>query len=164
VENIGKSTIYKISSFFKMEHLENSDTSFQSLFSSGLGTHISFVRSMTMDSWSDAQIQKMRKGGNQQCNDFLTKHGIDVVNSTTREKYDTPAAFLYQDVLKARLAGTPEPTNLPKIDRKPVEKRAMQGFGSSPPPPPQEDHKMRNILIGTAASVGTVVVMAMLKK
>jgi hypothetical protein len=117
---------------------------------------------MTMDSWSDAQVQKMRKGGNQQCKDFLTKHGIDVINSTTHEKYDTPAAFLYQEVLKARAAGMPEPTELPKIDRKPVEKRPMQGFGSSPPP--QEDHTKRNVLIGTAMSVGAVVAMAMLKK
>jgi hypothetical protein len=115
-----------------------------------------------MDSWSEVQIQKMRKGGNQQCKDFLTKHGIDVFNSTTREKFDTPAAFLYQEVLKARVAGTPEPTELPKIDRKPVEKRAMQGFGSSPPP--QEDHVKRNVLLGTAVSVGTVVVMAILKR
>ena len=114
-----------------------------------------------MDSWSDVQIQKMRKGGNQQCKDFLTKHGIDL-SSTTREKYDTPAAFLYQEVLKARVAGTPEPTKLPQINRKPAEKRSMQGFGSSPPP--QEDHKKRNVLIGTAVSVGTVVIMAMLRK
>jgi hypothetical protein len=146
-----------------MQYLENSDSFIFSIsFFSGLGTHISFVRSITMDSWSDAQIQKMKKGGNQQCKDFLTKHGIDVVNGTTREKYDTPAAFLYQEVLKARVTETPEPTKLPEIDRKPVEKRAMQGFGSSPPP--REDHTKRNVLIGTAVSVGAVVVMAMLKK
>lgn len=117
-----------------------------------------------MDSWSDVQIQKMRKGGNQQCKDFLTKHAIDLSSTrTTREKYDTPAAFLYQEVLKARVAGTPEPTKLPEINRKPAEKRAMQGFGSSPPP--QENHtKRRNVLLGTAVSVGTVVIMAMLKR
>lgn len=119
-----------------------------------------------MDSWSDLQIQKMRKGGNQQCKDFLTKHGIDVVQNTTittREKYDTPAAFLYQEVLKARVAGTPEPTELPKIDRKPAEKRPMQGFGSSPPPQ-EEHHTKRNVLLGTAVSVGAVLAMAILKK
>ena len=65
---------------------------------SGMGTHISFVRSVTMDSWTDAQIAKMKKGGNQACKDFLKKHGIDFENCTVQERYDSPAAMLYQEV------------------------------------------------------------------
>ncbi|CAM9630977.1 unnamed protein product, partial [Heterosigma akashiwo] len=30
----------------------------------GLGVHLSFVRSVTMDSWTDKQIDMMRAGGN----------------------------------------------------------------------------------------------------
>lgn len=30
----------------------------------GLGVHLSFVRSITMDSWTDKQLASMRVGGN----------------------------------------------------------------------------------------------------
>ncbi|KAG2326549.1 hypothetical protein Bca52824_009277 [Brassica carinata] len=37
----------------------------------GLSVHISFVRSITMDSWSEIQIKKMESGGNERLNSFL---------------------------------------------------------------------------------------------
>jgi hypothetical protein len=95
-----------------------------------------------MDAWTDKQIAHMRVGGNQQCNDFLQKHGIKTGNTaSTREKYDSPAAELYRQVLQARVEGKPEPTVLP-VPKLEQEQRAnkngapkkMQGFGSSPPP------------------------------
>ena len=36
-----------------------------------LGVHISFVRSVTMDSWFEIQIKKMESGGNEQFNSFF---------------------------------------------------------------------------------------------
>ena len=33
-----------------------------------LGVHVSFVRSVSMDSWSEKQIKQMRMGGNDKCN------------------------------------------------------------------------------------------------
>ncbi|KAH0925211.1 hypothetical protein HID58_017467 [Brassica napus] len=42
----------------------------------GLGVHISFVRSVTMDSWSEIQIKKMESGGNERLNGFLARYGI----------------------------------------------------------------------------------------
>jgi Putative GTPase activating protein for Arf len=47
----------------------------------GLGTHISFVRSVRMDKWTADQIALMRIGGNDRCNVFLQSH--DVVTTTT---------------------------------------------------------------------------------
>jgi len=86
-----------------------------------LGTHISFVRSVRMDSWSPPQIEKMRaSGGNDACREFLHRRGgIDtsLMNCDTvsiRQKYDTPAGQLWQQVIKARVAGLPEPTELPE--------------------------------------------------
>jgi Putative GTPase activating protein for Arf len=121
---------------------------------SGLGTHISRVRSVKMDSWSDPQLARMKIGGNRQCRDFLTGHDGGLESSsfdkkTIRDRYDSPAAVLYKSVLDARLEGSPEPTQLllpddeqpraPKNNNGGV-KRKMEGFGSSPPPPPPPKH------------------------
>lgn len=82
----------------------------------GLGTHISFVRSVRMDSWSDAQLAKMRaSGGNDACRDFLrAKGGIDPLGTSIRDKYDSPAGELWRSVLTARVEGKEEPTELPE--------------------------------------------------
>ncbi len=40
----------------------------------GLGVHISFVRSLTMDSWNDKQLQKMECGGNSNFISFLNEY------------------------------------------------------------------------------------------
>jgi ADP-ribosylation factor GTPase-activating protein 1 len=103
----------------------------------GLGTHISFVRSVSMDRWTDQQIALMKAGGNQNCKDYLTSHGI--INGWTRmsvkEKFDTPAAELYKQVLKARAEGRPEPCQLQPTTTTNSKKqvpRKMEGFGSTP--------------------------------
>jgi ADP-ribosylation factor GTPase-activating protein 1 len=112
----------------------------------GLGTHITFVRSVTMDKWTERQIHLMKAGGNQQFNDFLRKHGVDVgafaaspaSSVSIRSKYDSPPAELYKQVLVARIEGRPEPTELPPPrSYRNLESGRMQGFGSSPPPPRQ---------------------------
>jgi len=87
-----------------------------------LGTHISFVRSVRMDSWSPQQIEMMRAGGgNDACREFLHRRGgidttslLDCDTVSIRQKYDTPAGQLWQQVIKARVAGLPEPTELPE--------------------------------------------------
>jgi ADP-ribosylation factor GTPase-activating protein 1 len=127
----------------------------------GLGTHISFVRSVTMDAWTEAQIKRMKKGGNQQCKDFLIKHGIDMTSSV-REKYSSPAAQLYQDVLKAKVEGKPEPTEPPKqtaTTAKNAPMKAMQGFGSTPLPSKKDVARERKAAI-LAASVSVAAAAA----
>lgn len=91
----------------------------------GLGVHISFVRSVTMDSWSEIQIKKMEAGGNEQLNAFLAQYGIpketDIVT-----KYNTKAAGVYRDRIQALAEGRPwrDP---------PVVKESL-GVGKSKPP------------------------------
>lgn len=72
----------------------------------GLGVHISFVRSVTMDSWSEIQIKKMESGGNESLNSFLAQHGIpketDIVT-----KYNSNAAGMYRDRIQAVAEGRP---------------------------------------------------------
>ncbi|WZZ40004.1 hypothetical protein YC2023_036263 [Brassica napus] len=70
----------------------------------GLGVHISFVRSVTMDSWSEIQIKKMESGGNERLNKFLALYGIsketDIVS-----KYNSNAASVYRDRIQALAEG-----------------------------------------------------------
>lgn len=81
-----------------------------------LGVHISFVRSVSMDSWSDKQIQMMRLGGNDKCNAFLLEHGVHKTMQI-QQKYNTPAALLYKDRISAAVEGRPLPTALPKVEQ-----------------------------------------------
>lgn len=74
--------------------------------------HISFVRSIAMDSWTEKQLDIMKAGGNDKCNNFLKERGVDP-RTPIRAKYESPAAQLYKEVMKARVEGRPEPTTLP---------------------------------------------------
>ena len=77
-----------------------------------LGVHISFVRSVSMDSWTEKQIQMMRLGGNDKLNDFLRKYQISKTTPIP-QKYNAPAAMLYKDRLAAIVEGRVPPTELP---------------------------------------------------
>nr|GMD46569.1 probable ADP-ribosylation factor GTPase-activating protein AGD6 [Ipomoea batatas] len=72
----------------------------------GLGVHISFVRSVTMDSWSEIQLRKMEMSGNDKFNSFISQYGVpkstDIVT-----KYNTKAASVYRDKIQALAEGKP---------------------------------------------------------
>merc|ERR1711865_186168 len=134
-----------------------------------------------MDAWTEDQLRRMHvAGGNEACHEFLCHHGsapqLWVVppttekktnnnsssssssNNTTRrqviqQKYDSPQGHFYQQVLKARLEGIPEPTQMPpptlrvptttttnskytaiRGGRRTKKPSKMDGFGSSPHP------------------------------
>jgi len=125
-----------------------------------LGVHVSFVRSVTMDSWSDKQIQAMRLGGNAKMIAWFKEHGIDP-RSSISEKYNTEAAELYRLRLAAIRDGKPPPTELPPRQAPPpppsASERPMSGFGSQPMPqrqtsdPLDEISKTANELSKTAS-------------
>lgn len=79
-----------------------------------LGVHISFVRSVSMDSWTEKQIQQMRLGGNEQFNKFLQQYSVPKSMSIP-QKYHTPASMLYKDRLSAKVEGRELPTQLPVV-------------------------------------------------
>ncbi|KAF2288713.1 hypothetical protein GH714_011309 [Hevea brasiliensis] len=72
----------------------------------GLGVHISFVRSVTMDSWSEIQIKKMEAGGNERLNAFLAQYGIPKETDIVA-KYNTNAASVYRDRIQALAESRP---------------------------------------------------------
>ena len=82
-----------------------------------LGVHISFVRSVTMDSWTEKQIETMRRGGNSKANDFIDKPDIQAIHdigNKIKHKYNSPYAELYRQRLRAEVEGKPLPTELPE--------------------------------------------------
>lgn len=114
-----------------------------------------------MDAWTDEQMLRMKTGGNQQCQEFLKKHGVDFENCSVKERYDSPAATLYKQVLDARIAGKPEPTELPVVEETAPNnnnnnsnngknnnnnngnKKKMEGFGSGPHRPQNDDGRSK---------------------
>ena len=107
-----------------------------------LGVHISFVRSIAMDSWSDKQLAIMKIGGNDKCNAYLKERGIDA-RTPIKQKYESDAAQLYKQVVRARAEGKPEPTVLAK----PAPKSGSYTGSYSAPSSGQ-------LSVGSAASAG----------
>ncbi|XP_054882914.1 ADP-ribosylation factor GTPase-activating protein 1 isoform X5 [Poeciliopsis prolifica] len=63
----------------------------------GLGVHLSFVRSVTMDKWKDIELEKMKAGGNGKFRMFLELQDDYDPNWTLQEKYNSKAAALFRD-------------------------------------------------------------------
>lgn len=63
----------------------------------GLGTHISFVRSTTMDKWKESELEKMKVGGNRKAKEFFDSHSDIFPGMSLHEKYNTKTAALYRD-------------------------------------------------------------------
>ncbi|KAH7299651.1 hypothetical protein KP509_24G022500 [Ceratopteris richardii] len=73
----------------------------------GLGVHISFVRSVSMDSWSEIQLKKMEVGGgNAALNSFLSQYGIPKETDVIA-KYNSKAAGIYREKIQALAEGKP---------------------------------------------------------
>jgi ADP-ribosylation factor GTPase-activating protein 1 len=53
-----------------------------------LGVHISFVRSIAMDSWTPQQLTLMKLGGNQKCQSYLSSKGI-LPSTPIKQKYES---------------------------------------------------------------------------
>ncbi|KPP72090.1 ADP-ribosylation factor GTPase-activating protein 1-like [Scleropages formosus] len=63
----------------------------------GLGVHLSFVRSVTMDKWKDIELEKMKAGGNGKFRLFLELQEDYDPNWTLQDKYNSRAAALFRD-------------------------------------------------------------------
>lgn len=64
-----------------------------------LGVHLSFVRSVSMDTWSEKHQKIMQLGGNGAFKKFAIEQGID--KFSIQEKYNTVAAEYYRNKIKA---------------------------------------------------------------
>lgn len=102
-----------------------------------LGVHISFVRSLNMDSWSSEQQARMRAGGNTAFREYMRGCGMpealqsgggayvgreSQAEGAIREKYHTTSAAAYKSWLADRARGNGPP--------------APARVAYEPPPPP----------------------------
>ncbi|XP_065061916.1 ADP-ribosylation factor GTPase-activating protein 1-like isoform X1 [Rhopilema esculentum] len=71
----------------------------------GLGVHLSFVRSVTMDKWKDIEVEKMKVGGNGKAKNFFKNQPDYREGMSIHEKYNTKAAALYRDKIIALAEG-----------------------------------------------------------
>lgn len=63
----------------------------------GLGVHLSFVRSVTMDKWKDIELEKMKVGGNRNAREFFEDQDDWNDRAPINQKYNSKAAALYRD-------------------------------------------------------------------
>ncbi|XP_041497764.1 ADP-ribosylation factor GTPase-activating protein 1 isoform X3 [Microtus oregoni] len=63
----------------------------------GLGVHLSFVRSVTMDKWKDIELEKMKAGGNAKFREFLEAQADYEPSWSLQDKYSSRAAALFRD-------------------------------------------------------------------
>lgn len=61
-----------------------------------LGTHLTFVRSITMDTWKEREIACMRAGGNDAMLAWWKAHDVSAKGSI-RDKYNHPATQEYRE-------------------------------------------------------------------
>ncbi|KAH6677581.1 putative ADP-ribosylation factor GTPase-activating protein GCS1 [Halenospora varia] len=77
----------------------------------GLGVHISFVRSITMDAFKQAEIERMRLAGNKPWRDFFDDHesnsmaGITWDDATIAERYSGEVGEEWKERLSAKVEG-----------------------------------------------------------
>ncbi|XP_051163319.1 ADP-ribosylation factor GTPase-activating protein 1 isoform X3 [Leptopilina boulardi] len=71
----------------------------------GLGVHLSFVRSISMDRWKDIELEKMKVGGNRKAREFFELQSDWDDSMTISQKYNTKAAALYRDKIATTAKG-----------------------------------------------------------
>ncbi|XP_953965.1 ADP-ribosylation factor GTPase-activating protein, putative [Theileria annulata] len=79
----------------------------------GFGLQISFVKSITMDSWTSRQLLYMKNGGNANLKAFFDEYKIMDLPITSR--YKTEGAAYYRRRLRAIVDGTPVPPVLDPV-------------------------------------------------
>lgn len=71
----------------------------------GLGVHLSFVRSVSMDKWKDVELEKMKVGGNRNARAFFDSQDDWDDTLPITKKYNTRAAALYRDKISTLAQG-----------------------------------------------------------
>lgn len=131
----------------------------------GLGVHISFVRSITMDQFKPDELKRMELGGNENCGEYFSNHGVNL-SLPAKEKYDNYVATDYKEKLTAIINGEewsePDHTGeelFPSQKQAPVSSMKTSSFTntannstSSFKPPAKEENEQYFAKLGNANS------------
>ncbi|KAI9506727.1 hypothetical protein BX070DRAFT_186675, partial [Coemansia spiralis] len=71
----------------------------------GLGVHLSFVRSITMDKWTAEQLKRMQLAGNAKAQDFFESQPDYRKGMSIKDKYNSRFAELWRQKLTAECEG-----------------------------------------------------------
>ncbi|KAJ2451758.1 Zn finger-containing GTPase- Activating Protein for ARF, partial [Coemansia sp. RSA 2336] len=71
----------------------------------GLGVHLSFVRSITMDKWTSEQLKRMELGGNKAALEFFKSQPGYTDGMSIKDKYSSKFAELWRQKLTAQCEG-----------------------------------------------------------
>lgn len=99
----------------------------------GLGVHISFVRSITMDAFKSAELARMAAGGNKPWKDFFDGHASNKLEARTFEdctindRYDSEAGEEWKERLTAKIEGKEYVAGEKKPKVAPARTRAVMG-------------------------------------
>ncbi|KAL5379553.1 hypothetical protein DPSP01_008430 [Paraphaeosphaeria sporulosa] len=101
----------------------------------GLGVHISFIRSITMDAFKGSELARMAAGGNKPFQEFFdshssnTKDGRKFDTSSIQERYDSEAGDEWKERLSCKVENREfDKSNLPK--RLPKKETTALGSGA----------------------------------
>lgn len=106
----------------------------------GLGVHISFVRSISMDAFKASEIERMRRGGNENWRQFFESHestkmmGITWDDSTIQERYSGEVGEEWKERLSCKVEGreyVPGERKPPGAAVKPASRTATPLSGSA---------------------------------
>ncbi|KAF2187504.1 ArfGap-domain-containing protein [Zopfia rhizophila CBS 207.26] len=87
----------------------------------GLGVHISFIRSITMDAFKGSELARMSAGGNKPFQEFFNRHASNTSEhrtfeaSSIQERYDSEAGDEWKERLSCKVEGREfDKSTLPK--------------------------------------------------
>ncbi|KAI0751010.1 ArfGap-domain-containing protein [Daedaleopsis nitida] len=118
----------------------------------GFGVHISFVRSVSMDTWQEEQVKRMQIGGNAPFREFMKNYDSQTggykEGMNPYDTYHSWAGSQYKEKLEATLAGKSWSPSAPP-----------EGFGSpsnsmSPPNRPSSAQGLRKSRASARSSTG----------
>jgi ADP-ribosylation factor GTPase-activating protein 1 len=110
----------------------------------GLGVHISFVRSISMDAFKAGELARMEVGGNKPFRDFWEKHESNTLegrtwdDSTIRERYESEVGEEWKARLTAKIEDRDyipgeEKKNMPAPKKPYSDNASMTGSRSATP-------------------------------